>query len=100
MSTSPTNTASILKPHITSFLHRRDPPKTFCPSEVARALSPAHLHSLGCQEWRDAMPLIREVIWEMRADGACEVTQKGEALGEEVGVGDVKGPIRVRRAAG
>lgn len=42
------------------------------------------------------MPAIREVVWEMRSFGICEVTQKGEAVGG-VGLEDVKGPIRVRR---
>lgn len=96
MSTS-TTPSSTLKPHIVSFLHSRIPPKTFCPSEVARSLSTAELHSLGCEEWRDTMPLIREVVWEMRKEAECEVLQKGEVLGDEVVLEDVRGPIRVRR---
>lgn len=43
------------------------------------------------------MPRIREAVWEMRKAGECEVLQKGEVLGDEVGLEDVRGPIRVRR---
>lgn len=43
------------------------------------------------------MSFIREVVWEMRASGECEVCQKGEPLGKDIGLDDVKGPIRVRR---
>lgn len=43
------------------------------------------------------MPLIREVVWEMRKEAECEVLQKGEVLGDEVVLEDVRGPIRVRR---
>ena len=43
------------------------------------------------------MPAIRQVAWEMRERGELEVTQKGVALGMDVGVEDVVGPIRIRR---
>lgn len=44
------------------------------------------------------MPSVRELVWEMRARGEVEVLQKGEVLGNDVTLQDVKGPIRVRRA--
>ena len=81
-----------------SFLHQRDPPKTFCPSEVARALTLDELDALGLESWRDAMPVIREVVWTRRAAGECEVLQKGQVLEADVRLEDVKGPIRVRRS--
>jgi hypothetical protein len=93
----PPPTSTILKPHITSFLHRRDPPKTFCPSEVARALTSSDLEALNLTEWREAMSPIREILWEMRAEGLCEIVQGGVSIGEHVGLEDVRGPIRVRR---
>lgn len=92
--------SSVLSNYLEEFLKKRDPPKTFCPSEIARALSDDELHSLGYTEWRDAMADIRELVWERREMGDCEVLQKGEVLGDEVGVGDVRGPIRVRRVDG
>lgn len=42
------------------------------------------------------MPLIREIVWQLRDDGEVEVLQKGEVLGD-VQLEDVRGPIRVRR---
>ena len=86
-----------LQKHFDDFLTKREPPKTFCPSEVARALSGAERDELGIQGWRDAMPDIRQLAWQLRAQGSCEITQKGEALGMDVGLEDVKGPIRIRR---
>ncbi|KAK5129834.1 hypothetical protein LTR08_002771 [Meristemomyces frigidus] len=88
---------AILDGHLKDFLAKRQPPKTFCPSEVARALTAQELQSLGFAEWRSAMPAIRELAWEMRERGELEVTQKGVALGVDVGVEDVVGPIRIRR---
>lgn len=43
------------------------------------------------------MSSIREVLWEMRRDGECEIVQGGEKIAEDVGVEEVEGPIRVRR---
>lgn len=42
------------------------------------------------------MDHVREVVWELREEGEVEVLQKGEVLGHGVGLGDVRGPIRVR----
>nr|POE99476.1 hypothetical protein CFP56_52866 [Quercus suber] len=87
----------ILQHHLQSFLQRRDPPKTFCPSEVARALTADDLRALGFHEWRDAMSAVRELAWDWRASGECEILQKGVVLSDEVGMEDVRGPIRLRR---
>jgi hypothetical protein len=84
-----------LTTNLTTFLNNRHPPKTFCPSEVARSLSQDELRAIGCGTWREAMPEIRKLVYELRDQGGCEVLQKGVVVvgGEE----DVKGPIRVRR---
>jgi hypothetical protein len=81
--------------HLTTFLTNRHPPKTFCPSEVARSLSQDELRDIGCDTWRDAMPEIRRLIYELRDEGGCEVLQKGVVIVEAEE--DVTGPIRVRR---
>ena len=47
------------------------------------------------------MPAVRELEWEWRARGeGVEILQRGVVLGLGVGVGDVRGPIRVRRVEG
>jgi hypothetical protein len=43
------------------------------------------------------MPTIREIVWGMRERGELEILQRGEILGMDVGVEDVRGPVRVRR---
>lgn len=87
--------SSPLQIHLTTLLTTRHPPKTFCPSEVARALSTQELNELGFASWRDAMPEVRRLVFELRDARACEILQKGEVVsGSE---GDVRGPIRVRR---
>lgn len=90
---------NILKHRLEDFLQRREPPKTFCPSEVARALTADELKQLGFGEWRDAMPNIREAAWALREHGQCEIVQKGLSVGNNVGPADVAGPIRIRRPA-
>lgn len=42
------------------------------------------------------MEHVREVLWELREEGKVEILQRGEVLGDDVGLGDVRGPIRVR----
>jgi hypothetical protein len=97
---------SALAAHFHSLLSSRPPPKTFCPSEVARKLTQADLEALSVergealQHWRDAMPAVRAWAWEARARGECEILQRGVVLGREVGIGDVRGPVRLRRGEG
>ena len=91
----PSNAASPLHNHLEHFLATRHPPKTFCPSEVARALSKQELSNLGFGSWRDALPEVRRLVYELRDGGGCEVLQKGELV--TVAESDVSGPIRVRR---
>ena len=83
--------------HLNAFLEKREPPKTFCPSEVARALTAAELEVEQVGEWRELMPSIRELVWEKRASGELQVLQKGMLIGDDVTLGDLRGPIRVRR---
>lgn len=82
--------------HLNRLLKARASPKTICPSEVARALSKDELDNLDAHEWRDVMPMIRERVWCMRDQGEVEILQKGQVLANSIGLGDVKGPIRVR----
>ncbi|KAK4986611.1 hypothetical protein LTR50_005221 [Elasticomyces elasticus] len=85
--------------HLAHFLATRTPPKTFCPSEVARACTASELETLGVGSWRDLMPEIRRIVWEERDQRRLEVLQKGQVLGADVALEDVKGPIRVRTVA-
>ncbi|EME46882.1 hypothetical protein DOTSEDRAFT_125304 [Dothistroma septosporum NZE10] len=92
------STNDILKHRLQYFLQEREPPKTFCPSEVARSLTQQDLSDLGFDSWRDAMPAVRGTAWTMRDEGVLEVVQKGVSVGD-VGLDHVKGPIRIRRVA-
>jgi hypothetical protein len=85
-----------IQQHLNRLLKARAHPKTICPSEVARALSSSDLENYNAQEWRDMMPLIRERVWLLRSRGSVEILQKGEVLGDDVGLDDIRGPIRVR----
>lgn len=62
----------------------RDAGKTFCPSEVARALS---------KVWRPLMPQIREVAAKLVTEGKLRCTRKGR----DVDPGTARGPIRLGR---
>ncbi|KAK4627215.1 hypothetical protein CLAFUW4_04142 [Fulvia fulva] len=95
---APDNTTNILKHRLQHFLQKREPPKTFCPSDVARGLTTQDLSDCHFDSWRDAMPAIRETAWTMRDEALLEVVQKGEPVGH-VELKDIKGPIRIRRVA-
>lgn len=84
-------------PHLQNLLSKREHPKTLCPSEAARALSYAELKDAGAGTWRDLMPAIRSLCFQMRDEGAVEILQRGEVLAESQTIEDTRGPIRIRR---
>ena len=59
--------------------------KTFCPSEVARALA---------EDWCPLMDRVRQVAGEEVEAGRLVVMQKGR----EVDLANARGPIRLRKA--
>jgi len=70
---------------ILSLLAERDPGKTICPSEAARALG-------GDDGFRDQMEPVRDAARDLVACGQLEVTQKGEVVDLDA----ARGPIRLR----
>ncbi|ETI24806.1 hypothetical protein G647_04176, partial [Cladophialophora carrionii CBS 160.54] len=90
------SSATLLTERFDDLLSRRAYPKTICPSEVARSLSASELQSLGVGEWRDLMPRLRDLAFELRDGGHVEILQRGEVVGPDRGEMDVRGPIRIR----
>lgn len=74
-----------LRALILELLDRRGPGKTICPSDAARALAGARFRSL--------MDETRAAAAELAAEGAIEVTQRGEVVDPAT----ARGPIRLRR---
>ena len=60
--------------------------KSVCPSEIAKALAP-----LG---WRELMPTVRDVAWQLREQGLLNITQGGVPVANRQ---TVRGPIRLRQ---
>ncbi|KAL9577748.1 MAG: hypothetical protein Q9212_006169 [Teloschistes hypoglaucus] len=89
-------TREIIQKHLLRLLQSRQYPKTICPSEVARALSKSELSTIGYADWRDLMPLLRSMLFDMRLEGELEVLQKGEVIPEATTLADIRGPIRAR----
>jgi Protein of unknown function (DUF3253) len=71
---------------ILQLLEERDPGRTICPSEAARALG-------GDDGFRPLMPLVRDAAGELAKEGQIEITQHGEP----VDLKQAKGPIRLGR---
>jgi hypothetical protein len=71
---------------ILDLLAQRDPGKTICPSDAARALG-------GDDGFRPLMGLVRDAARDLVADGAIEVTQRGTPVDLDA----ARGPIRLRR---
>jgi hypothetical protein len=80
------------------FLDHTDPPASFKASEVAQQLSYNELVALGYESWRDAVPAVIELAFELREEGSCELLKGGQVLGEDVSAYDVGGAVRIRRA--
>lgn len=76
-----------------ALLDRRAPGATVCPSEAARQVSGSPDDP---DAWRPLMEPARDAVRRLVAEGAVEVTQRGEV----VDLDDVRGPVRVRRRAG
>ncbi|QUW19028.1 DUF3253 domain-containing protein [Agrococcus sp. Marseille-Q4369] len=74
---------------ILDLLARRRDGATICPSDAAKAVA-------GPDEadWRPQMDAARDAARRLVADGAVEVTQRGEV----VDLDSAKGPIRIRLA--
>jgi hypothetical protein len=78
--------ADRLEQDILRLLDERAPGATICPSDVAR--------DVGTQSgWRELMEPVRQAARRLVASGTVEITQHGEV----VDLGDVRGPIRIRR---
>lgn len=86
----------LLKQKLETLLAKRYP-NTICPSEVPRALSHEELSALSVASWRNLMPAIRELVWDLRDKQQVEILQKGHVLGNDVQLNDIRGPIRIRR---
>jgi hypothetical protein len=69
---------------ILELLGERDPGKTICPSDAARALA-------GDASFRPYMEPVREAAARLVGEGRLVVTQKGEP----VDLATVRGPIRL-----
>ncbi|KAK5201619.1 hypothetical protein BJ546DRAFT_834093 [Cryomyces antarcticus] len=91
------STSTLVQDRLNELLAAREYPKTCCPSEVPRSFSRQELQQLGATGWRDLMPAVREIAFEMRDRGEVEIMQRGEALDPGVGLEQVQGPIRVRK---
>lgn len=87
----------VVLPHVNRLLSSREYPKTICPSEVPRALTATELEATGTRNWRDLMPEVREILWEMRQNGEVEILQKGTLVPDGIALENVKGPIRARK---
>ncbi len=70
---------------ILDLLARRDPGRTICPSDAARALG-------GDDGFRPLMPLVRAAAAALVATGDIEVTQRGRV----VDLAKARGAIRLR----
>ena len=70
---------------ILDLLAQRDPGKTICPSDAARALG-------GDDGFRPLMPVVREAARALVAEGRIEVTQRGRP----VDLDSARGAIRLR----
>lgn len=68
---------------ILALLRQRDPGKTICPSEAARALH---------DDWRPHMEEVRQAAYAMADEGTLEVTQKGQVVDGRT----ARGALRLR----
>lgn len=83
--TEATPTGDEIETTILRLLHVRDPGKTICPSDAARALA-------GDGDFRPLMQPVRARARVMVKRGELEITQRGEVVDPAA----ARGPIRLR----
>jgi hypothetical protein len=69
---------------ILALLEQRDPGKTICPSDAARALAG--------ERFRPLMARVRDAAARLADEGRIDVTQRGEPVDPRT----ARGPIRLR----
>lgn len=79
------------------FLDTVEPPDSFKASEVAQSIPPVEIEALGYEKWEEVMPAIKELAFELRELGDCEIIKGGKVLPESVGQYDIEGGFRIRR---
>lgn len=77
--------SKIISAKILEIARQRGPSKTFCPSEVARALFPSN--------WRSKMEAVRISAFQLAGKGKVRILQGGAEVPEPE---QVKGPIRIQ----
>ena len=89
-----------LRQRFTHFLDHYEPPASFKASEVAQDLTVKELQSMGYETWKEVMPAVIELAFELRAFGYCEILKGGKVVGEDVNAYEIEGGIRIRRHDG
>ena len=97
VATDEIDTPDPLRFHLSRLISSRQYPKTICPSEACRALSKDELRRIGVESWRELMPACRDIAWKLRDQGDVELLQKGQVLANDIGVDEVRGPVRIRK---
>ena len=87
MADRPDSDPARIRATILALLERRDPGKTICPSDAARALAG--------ERFRPLMAPVREVAAQLADEGRIEITQGGRPVDPR----DARGPIRLRLRA-
>ena len=89
-----------LRNRFVHFLDHTDPPETFRAAQVAQELSYNELQAMGYEVWKDALPAVVELAFELREAGYCEILKGGKVLGDDVGPYEIEGSVRIRRIDG
>jgi Protein of unknown function (DUF3253) len=71
---------------ILRLLSKRAATSSICPSDAARSLGATE------KQWRELMPQVRQVAYEMAVRGEIEVTQRGVVVRAD----EARGAIRLR----
>lgn len=89
-----------LRNRFVHFLDHTDPPATFRAAHVAQELTHNELKAMGYEDWKDALPAVVELAFELREAGYLEILKGGKVLGDDVSALDIEGSVRIRRVDG
>lgn len=89
----------VVRSRFITMLDGSEDPAWFKASEIAQTLTDQELWNLGYVSWEGAVPAIKELAFDMRAMGYCEIKKGGKTIPEDVTAFEVKGGIQIRRMA-
>lgn len=97
---SPTDASynPLVRSEFTLMLDYTEPPQVFKSSDVAARIPEKELKAMGYENYKDLIPAIKVLAWDMREFGDCVILYTdGKVVPDDVSWMECERPVRFRR---